>query len=195
MCRYMCVCVSCSNHVWIFETPWTMAHQAFLSLGSSWQGYWSELPFSSPGDLHGPGIEPGSPALQLDSLPSEPAGKPYRYTCIYMYKLVYILIISSETIRRLCGQSNKEESPPLDPFLYSILSTITYFTWGGSKQIVTTQTSKKGWEHLGCLGKMSRSFRTEVLMATSNFTLEMNFKGHGSAPLFPQPQCPLYAFI
>ena len=115
MCRYTCVCVSCSNHVRIFETPWTVAHQAFLSLGSSWQGYWSELPFSSPGDLHGPGIEPGSPALQLDSLLSEPAGKPYRYTCIYMYKLVYILTISSETIRRLCGQSNKEESPPWIP--------------------------------------------------------------------------------
>ena len=38
--------------------------------------YWSELPFSSPGDLPDPGIEPWSPALQADSLPSEPPGTP-----------------------------------------------------------------------------------------------------------------------
>ena len=36
------------------------------------QGYWSELPFPSPGDLPDPGIETGSPALQVNSLPSEP---------------------------------------------------------------------------------------------------------------------------
>ena len=44
--------------------------------GSTVQEYWSELPFSSPGDLPNPGIEPGSPALQTDALPSEPLGKP-----------------------------------------------------------------------------------------------------------------------
>ena len=38
--------------------------------------YWSGLPFPSPGDFPNPGIEPGSPALQVDSLPSEPPGKP-----------------------------------------------------------------------------------------------------------------------
>ena len=40
------------------------------------QGYWSGLPFPSPGDLPNPGIEPGSPALQADTLLSEPPGKP-----------------------------------------------------------------------------------------------------------------------
>ena len=40
------------------------------------QEYWSELPFPSPGDLLDPGIEPRSPALQADALPSEPPGKP-----------------------------------------------------------------------------------------------------------------------
>ena len=53
-------------------TPWTVARQAPLSMGFSRQEYWSELPFPSPGDLPGPGIEPGSPALQANSLPSEP---------------------------------------------------------------------------------------------------------------------------
>ena len=40
------------------------------------QEYWSGLPFHFPGDLPDPGIEPGCPALQADSLPSEPPGKP-----------------------------------------------------------------------------------------------------------------------
>ena len=52
-------------------TPWTVAHQAPLSMGYSRQEYWSGLPFPSPGDLPNPGIEPKSPALQADSLPTE----------------------------------------------------------------------------------------------------------------------------
>ena len=52
-------------------TPWTIAHQAPLSMGFSRQEYWSGLPFPSPGDLPNPGIEPRSPALQADSLPTE----------------------------------------------------------------------------------------------------------------------------
>ena len=58
-------------------TPWTVAHQAPLSMGFSRQEYWSGLPFPSPGDLPNPGIEPGSRALQADALSSEPPGKPY----------------------------------------------------------------------------------------------------------------------
>ena len=57
-------------------TPWTVAYQAPLSMGFSRQQYWSGLPFLSPGDLPNSGIEPGSPALQADSLLSEPPGKP-----------------------------------------------------------------------------------------------------------------------
>ena len=57
-------------------TPWTVAYQAPLSMEFSRQEYWSGLPFPSPGDLPNPGIEPGSPALQADALPSEPTGKP-----------------------------------------------------------------------------------------------------------------------
>ena len=53
-----------------------VAGQAPLSMGFSRQEHWSVLPFHSPGDLPDPGIEPGSPALQVDSLPSEAPGKP-----------------------------------------------------------------------------------------------------------------------
>ena len=52
-------------------TPWTVARQAPLSVGFSRQEYWSGLPFPYPGDLPDPGIEPGSPALQADSLLTE----------------------------------------------------------------------------------------------------------------------------
>ena len=57
-------------------TPWTVARQAPLSLEFSRQEGWSGLPFPSPGDLPDPGIEPGSPALQADSVPTEPPGRP-----------------------------------------------------------------------------------------------------------------------
>ena len=46
-----------------------------MSMGFSRQEYWSGLPFPSPGDLPNPGITPRSLALQVDSLPSAPAGK------------------------------------------------------------------------------------------------------------------------
>ena len=58
-----------------FATPWTVAYQACPSMEFSRQEYWSGLPFSSPGDLPDPGIEPRSPALQADALLSEPPGK------------------------------------------------------------------------------------------------------------------------
>ena len=57
-------------------TPWTVVHQAPLSIGFSRQEYWSGLPCPSPEDLPSPGIKPRSFTLQADSLPSEPAGKP-----------------------------------------------------------------------------------------------------------------------
>ena len=57
-------------------TPWTVTCQAALSVGFSRQEYWNGLSFLSPGDLSDPGIKPESPALQADSLLSEPPGKP-----------------------------------------------------------------------------------------------------------------------
>ena len=63
------------SHVRFFATPWTTAYKAPLSTEFSRQEYWSGLPFPSPGDLHNPGIKPGSPALEADALQSEPSGK------------------------------------------------------------------------------------------------------------------------
>ena len=60
--------------VWLFVTPWTVAHQAPPSMGFSRQEYWSGLPFPSLGDLPNPGIEPRFPVFQADALTSEPPG-------------------------------------------------------------------------------------------------------------------------
>ena len=62
------------SRVWLFVIPWTVAMEF------SRQEYWSGLPFPSAGHLPNPGIEPESPvspALQADSLPIEPLGKPF----------------------------------------------------------------------------------------------------------------------
>ena len=56
-------------------TPWTVACQAPLSMEFSRQEYWSGFPFPSPRDLPDPGVEPGTPAFQADSLPTKLRGK------------------------------------------------------------------------------------------------------------------------
>ena len=60
------------SRVLLFATSWTVVYQAPQSMEFSRQEYWSGLPFLSPGDLPDPGMEPRSPALQADTLPSEP---------------------------------------------------------------------------------------------------------------------------
>ena len=66
---------SVTCRVQLFATLWTVGHQAPLSMGFSRQEYSSGLPHFLPGDLPNPGIEPASPALQVDSLPTEPPWK------------------------------------------------------------------------------------------------------------------------
>ena len=72
------------SRVRLFVTPWTVAHQAPQSMEFSKQEYWSGLPFPSPGDLPNPGIEPGSPALQVDALPSELPGSKAKSLLVFI---------------------------------------------------------------------------------------------------------------
>ena len=80
------------SYVQLFAIPLTVDCQALLSMGFSRQEYWSGLPFPSPGDHPDLGIKPKSSALQADSLPSEPPGKPHR---LIQYKM--IITITSTT--------------------------------------------------------------------------------------------------
>ena len=75
MPRTRIVSVSCSVIVRLFEIPWTIACQAPFSIGFPRQEHWSGLSFLSPGDLPNPGIEPRSPALQVNSLRPKPPSK------------------------------------------------------------------------------------------------------------------------
>ena len=74
------------SRVWVCLTPWTVAHQAPLSMEFSRQESQSGLLFPSLRNLPDPGIKPGSPSLQADSLPSEATGKPslWRALCIFL---------------------------------------------------------------------------------------------------------------
>ena len=70
---HVCVCLlSRFSRVQLFATLWTVACQVSLSMGLSRQEYWSGLPSPPPKDLPDPGMEPSSPALQVDSFTTEP---------------------------------------------------------------------------------------------------------------------------
>ena len=71
-------------------TPWCVVSQSPLSMGFSWQEYWSGLPFPSPGDLPYPGIEPASPALAGIFLTIEPPGKPLVEGMLTLKRLLYL---------------------------------------------------------------------------------------------------------
>ena len=79
------------SSVWLFETPWTVAHQVPLPMGFPRQEYWSGLPFPSPADLPNPGIEPSSPATAGGFFTTEPLGKPL-WWYVYLIFLLYFLL-------------------------------------------------------------------------------------------------------
>ena len=80
----MCKAWGCSvvQLCWVFETLWTIALQAPLSMKFSRQEYWSRLSLPSAGDPPNPGLELASPALQAGSLPLSPSGRPLVYKAI-----------------------------------------------------------------------------------------------------------------
>ena len=71
---YLCCCLITKSCLTL-RNPMDCGPKAPLSIGFPRQEYWSGLPFPSPEDLPDPGIKPRSPALQVDSLPSELPGK------------------------------------------------------------------------------------------------------------------------
>ena len=83
--RYCVRMLSYFSRVQLFAALWTVTRQVPLSMGFSRQEYWSLLPFPSPADIPNPGIKPGSPTLQADSLPSEPLGRPNFYLTLNVH--------------------------------------------------------------------------------------------------------------
>ncbi|KAB0376718.1 hypothetical protein FD755_011162 [Muntiacus reevesi] len=99
----------------LFATPWIVACQTPLSMGLSREEYWSGESFSSPGDLPAPEMEPGSPALQADSLPSELPGKLPFIPSSLLFPLVTILATVSNPLpagMAETGATSQAEPPP-----------------------------------------------------------------------------------
>ena len=94
VCVCVCVCVCMSRSVLSnsFVTPGTVALQAPLSMGFSRQEYWSGLPCPSPGNLPDSEIKPMSPALQVDSLPSEPPENFSTWQMLAMIMLDLVIV-------------------------------------------------------------------------------------------------------
>ena len=114
MCVCACVCVGihmlCSallncSRVWLFATPWAVTYPgSSFHENSPRQEYWSGLPCPSPGYLPNPGVEPRSPILQAEPLPSEPPAKPiYISTVSICYTWNY-----HNTVNQLHERQNKK---------------------------------------------------------------------------------------
>ena len=83
------------------------------------QEFWSGLPFPSPGDLPNPGIEPGSPALQADSLPTEPPGK-HKEIFYFHYLFLSFYLLSYEDVIIRSQPKSQEKSREADQILFDI---------------------------------------------------------------------------
>ena len=116
------------SHIQLFANPWTVACQALLSTEFFTQESWSGLPISSSVDLPNPGVEPGSPALQADSLSSESPGKPR-----YKHPEQKIFFRDSHTFQKFLTKRGPLEKVMANHF--SILPLRTSWTvWKGKKK-------------------------------------------------------------
>ena len=108
MCIYMYACSVASVVSDSLLTLWTIAHQAPQSMRLSRQEYWSGLPWSPPGDLSHPGIEPGSPVSGRFFTTEPPRNFPYvfiinicMYTYVYIYTYIYLKVTTPKVGRHL----------------------------------------------------------------------------------------------
>ena len=105
------------SYVWLFATPWTIAHQAPLSRVFPRQEYWSGLPFPPPGDLPDPDIEPASLALAGRFFTAKPPGKPHK---TYISLSFFLIWVCTSPARHSCSWS---------PFIlvYKLVSHLVFF--------------------------------------------------------------------
>ena len=134
--------------VWPLATPWTVAHQAPLSKGFPRQEDWSGLPFPLPGDLPEPEIEPGSCALQVDSLPSEPPG-----AALHRMSLFNQLLHLSGPATRRPNQSRPDPAQNFTPAAFPSLGSHRELTRVCAPNKITShhllQRQIAGFWHLG----------------------------------------------
>ena len=121
-----------------FATPWTIAHQIPLSVGFSRQEYCSGLPFPSPRDLPDPGIKPGSPALQADSLLLSHEGSQSSFQTQMSVRAALQDTGTTENTSQM-------EFPPVCPMRYQSQKCSATKRYGGRGQGWLTPTPKRSW--------------------------------------------------
>ena len=109
------------SQVRLFATPWTVAHQAPLSLGFPRQEYWSRLPFPSSGNLPDPGIELASPSLAGRFFTTEPSGKALMNTFLFFFFFFKNRFSFTE--------KNQAENTQLLPIPFSLLHPPSPLLW------------------------------------------------------------------
>ena len=124
-------------------TPWTVAFQPSLSMGFSRQEYWSGLPFPSPRDLPNPGIEPGIPILQGDSLPSKPPGKWFEARCKYTYGVLAQLHTRTHT--HIHKPQSSEKPYPSGPGICLHVWPASSFSPPWGQEVFPGPLSTQGW--------------------------------------------------
>ena len=132
MVLFHCVCVR--SVVWLFATPWTVAHQAPLSMGFSRQEYGSGLPFPPPGNLPNPGTEPlsfVSPALADGFLPLHYLGSLCVCVCVcvhlgcfHILAIVAVAVVSFQIIVLFWYMPRSWIAGPCDIFIFSFLRNL-----------------------------------------------------------------------
>ena len=106
------------SQVWLSATPWTVAHQAPLSMGFTRQEYWSRLPFPSSGNLPDPGIEPASPSLAGRFFTTEPSGKALMNRFLFFFKNRFSFT-----------EKNQAENTQFSPSPFSLLHLPSPLLW------------------------------------------------------------------
>ena len=121
----LCCCPQSQRCVQVFVTPWTVAHQASLSMRFPRQECWNGLPCPPPVDLRNPRIKPRSPALQVDSLPSEPLGisATVCHLQLPMQKLIQAIYTPEALGEKLVSFIRSCQSPST---LWSVLESFTF---------------------------------------------------------------------
>ena len=138
------------SRVRLFATPWTIAYQAPPSMGFSRQECWNGLPFPSPGDLPDPGIEPRSPALQADALPSEPPGRPHGSVIKKKKKNLPANAGNTGNSGSIPGSGRSPGDGNGNPLQYSCLeNSMNRGAWQGIVHGVTESDTTKQPTHIG----------------------------------------------
>ena len=147
------------SHVQLFVTPWTTACQAPPSMGFARQEHWSGLPFPSPGDLPDRGMDPGSPALQEDPLPSEPPGNPtYQFSSVQFSSVAQSCPTLCNPMYSLSQMSHKK---PEKKIYFYVWKTIIYVKQWKNLRVMGTYNLE---------GRVTREKRPQMLIWGTHIT-------------------------